>query len=427
MSDNAIELRGVGKRFTKYEDTPLLVTTALRLHRRTRRAKMWAIRDVDLDVPRGSTYGIIGRNGSGKTTLLSMIAGVTAPSEGSARVWGRIAPLIAVGVGFHRELTGRENVYLNGAILGLSERQIDQRLDAIVDFAEISGFLDTPVKFYSSGMYVRLGFAVAIHSEPEVLLVDEVLAVGDLGFQMKCYERMQRLQDSGTTIVVISHNLAVLQHICSQILLVDKGRPVFFGDPIRAIAQFHDILERDPFGEIRHQLSLPDGVDELSRARVSAELLGSDGQRVAHIETGTAVTVRAVLETAEALDDVIVGLTLTGPDGQTVYSDSTANRTMGAIGAGQSVLFTMSFVANLPTGTYSLTVTTQRDLSTFLARSKPIPFFVAGRVTVSGAADLRGVIERNDTYTLGTTVPTDAPIAAAEATAVDPAVGPHLL
>jgi lipopolysaccharide transport system ATP-binding protein len=219
---NAIEVSGAGKRYTKYEDTPMLISS-LRVRARTRRNKLWAVRGIDLEVPKGSTVGLIGRNGSGKTTLMSMMAGVTAPTEGSIRVWGRVAPLIAVGVGFHQELTGRENVYLNGSVLGLTRRQIDARMDAIVAFAEVDDFLDTPVKFYSSGMYVRLGFAVAVHSDPEVLLVDEVLAVGDLEFQKKCLGKMQEVSKSGRTIVFVSHQMNQIRRLCQRVLWLEAG------------------------------------------------------------------------------------------------------------------------------------------------------------------------------------------------------------
>ena len=395
MAGPAIELHQAGKRYTKYDDTPMLLTSALRLGRRTRRQKLWAIRGVDLSVPPGHTYGIVGRNGSGKTTLLSLIGGVTAPSEGSVRVVGRIAPLISVGVGFHRELTGRENVFLNGTILGLTRRQIEARLDDIVAFAEIPGFLDTPVKFYSSGMYVRLGFAVAVHSDPEVLLVDEVLAVGDLGFQMKCYERMEELKSRGTTVVVVSHNLGAMQRMCDRILVVHRGSPVGLDEPARAIAHFHELLESetelqvDRASGLRHE----PGVVRLT----GLEVLDEAGLSVGQVLHGTPVRVRLTADVDKDLDDVVVGFTFTGPEGQTVYTDTTANRSLGPAAAGSRLAVGMGVVANLPTGSYTVSAWVQRaDLRTLLARSRPVPFFVSGRVTVSGAADLGGTIERED-------------------------------
>lgn len=395
MTDPAIELRNAGKRYVKYDDTPMLLTSAVRLGRRTRRQKLWAIRNVDLTVEPGQTYGIIGRNGSGKTTLLSMIGGVTAPSEGSVRVVGRIAPLISVGVGFHRELTGRENIFLNGTILGLTRRQIEDRLEDIVEFAEVPGFLDTPVKFYSSGMYVRLGFAVAVHSDPDVLLVDEVLAVGDLGFQMKCYERMRDLKLKGTTIVVVSHNLGAMQHMCDQILVVHHGAPIGLDDPVRSIARFHELLE----SETELQVDRASGLRyEPGIVRTSGlEVLDESGLPAGQVLHGSPVKVRLTAEATEALDDVVVGFTFTGPDGQIVYTDTTANRSLGSVDAGEQLSVSMDVRANLPTGSYTVAAWVQRaDLRTLLTRARPVPFFVSGRVTVGGAADLGGVIERED-------------------------------
>src|SRR5579875_711372 len=227
----AVELRGVGKRYTKYVDTPMLVTSALRLRAGHRRDRLWALRGVDLDVEDGESFGVIGRNGSGKSTLMMLVGGITAPTEGSLRVWGRVAPLISVGVGFHRELTGRENIYVNGTVLGLTRRQIDRRLDAIVDFAEVEQFIDTPVKFYSSGMFVRLGFAVAVHADPDVLIVDEVLAVGDLAFQVKCYERMNEIRSRGTTVVMVSHHLGAVRRMCERVRCCTTGDRCTWGLP----------------------------------------------------------------------------------------------------------------------------------------------------------------------------------------------------
>ncbi len=191
---------------------------------RPRRTETWALRDLDLQIERGETVGVIGRNGSGKTTLLRLLSGVSAPTTGRLRVAGSIAPLIGVGVGFHPELTGRENVFVNGRLLGMSERQLRDRYDAIVDFSEIGDAIDMPVKYYSSGMFLRLGFSVAIHTDPEILLVDEILAVGDIAFQLKCLERMREVQARGTTIVVVTHNLHSLDQIAPRTVVL-QPRP----------------------------------------------------------------------------------------------------------------------------------------------------------------------------------------------------------
>lgn len=185
---------------------------------------IWALKDVSFEVQQGETIGIIGRNGAGKSTLLKVLSRITEPTSGRAMIWGRIASLLEVGTGFHPELTGRENIYLNGAILGMTRRDIQQRFDEIVAFAEIEKFIDTPVKRYSSGMYVRLAFAVAAHLEPEILVVDEVLAVGDAAFQKKCLGKMGEFANDGRTVLFVSHNMAAVSKLCLRTILLDSGR-----------------------------------------------------------------------------------------------------------------------------------------------------------------------------------------------------------
>ena len=390
---SAIEIQGAGKRYTKYDDTPMLVTSALHLRRRTRRNKLWAVQGVDLDVGEGQSMGIIGRNGSGKTTLMSMMAGITAPSVGSVRVWGRIAPLIAVGVGFHRELTGRENIYVNGTMLGLTRRQIDDRLDAIIDFAEIEEFIDTPVKFYSSGMYVRLGFSVAVHADPSVLLIDEVLAVGDLAFQVKCFERMGEILTNGTTIVVISHNMGGVVRVCQRALLLHNGRPQFLGAPTEAISRFHELLSTETEMQIDHESGsqLEPGVATLE----DVEIVSADGTPANHITSGEEVGLRITVRATRLVEDPVIGLSVLAPDGTALYIDNSAGHALGTIEPGGAAAYTMSFRAQLPTGSYTVLAWVQRpDRRTILAQSRPLAFFVAGRSTVGGVADLEASFEK---------------------------------
>jgi lipopolysaccharide transport system ATP-binding protein len=189
----------------------------------SRYEEFWAVRDVSLEVPTGSTYGLIGHNGSGKSTLLRMMAGIHRPTNGSVTINGRVSALLELGAGFHPELSGRENAYLNGAILGLSRREIDRRIDEIIDFSGLDEFIDSPVKVYSSGMYVRLGFSVAVHVDPEVLIIDEVIAVGDEDFQRRCFDHLYRLRRQGVTIVVVSHSLGLMQTLCDEVAWLDHG------------------------------------------------------------------------------------------------------------------------------------------------------------------------------------------------------------
>ena len=226
-----IEFRNVAKRFHLQEGRTLREFVPALLRGEGWSETFYALRDVTFSIGHGETYGVIGRNGSGKSTVLKLIAGVTAPSEGEVRVMGNVSPLIELGAGFHPDLTGRENIDLNAIILGMSRKEIRERYDEIVEFAELRDFIDMPVKRYSSGMYMRLGFSVAIHSDPEVLLVDEVLAVGDAAFQEKCLAKMHEFKQRGITIVFVSHSMELVRKFCERVLLLEGGRLVGDGTP----------------------------------------------------------------------------------------------------------------------------------------------------------------------------------------------------
>jgi lipopolysaccharide transport system ATP-binding protein len=222
----------------------------------------WALRDLSLAVPRGETLGIVGANGAGKSTLLKLLSGITAPTAGEIRLYGRVAALIEVGSGFHPELTGRENVYLSGSILGMRRVEITAKLENIVEFAGVRDFIDTPVKWFSSGMYVRLGFAVAAHLEPEILLVDEVLSVGDEYFQARCLSRVEELRRAGTTIIIISHDLASIERVCTRVALLERGRIVADGEPAAVIAEYRRRLIADAIDPtVEDARFLPEPVD----------------------------------------------------------------------------------------------------------------------------------------------------------------------
>jgi lipopolysaccharide transport system ATP-binding protein len=210
--------------------------------------EIWALKDVSFKVEQGEVLGIIGRNGAGKSTLLKILSRVTAPTSGKVKVKGRVASLLEVGTGFHLELTGRENVYLNGAILGMTKQEVSRKFDEIVSFAEVEQFIDTPVKRYSSGMYVRLAFAVAAHLEPEILLVDEVLAVGDAEFQKKCLGKMGEVAEEGRTVLFVSHNMGSIETLCKRGLLLDKGRIVMDDSQSSVIRHYFDLFEHSARG-----------------------------------------------------------------------------------------------------------------------------------------------------------------------------------
>lgn len=208
--------------------------------------EFWALKEIKFEIKQGERIGIIGRNGSGKTTLLKILSRITTPTTGFATVKGRVASLLEVGTGFHPELTGRENIYLNGSILGMSRKEIKSKFDDIVEFSGVGKFLDTPVKRFSSGMYVRLAFSVAAHLEPEILLVDEVLAVGDAEFQNKCLGKMQDVsQKEGRTVLFVSHNMAAVETLCSKTMVLSEGRNIFFGNTSEAIEKYLEVLKKD--------------------------------------------------------------------------------------------------------------------------------------------------------------------------------------
>ena len=242
MAEATISASGVGKRFQLHHKRATSLKERLLLHRRASSEEFWALRDVDLEIGGGLTVGLIGPNGSGKSTLLKVLSGILAPTTGTVAVRGRVASLLELGAGFNGELTGRENVYLNAAILGLSRRETSRQFDDIVAFAELEPFIDNQVKHYSSGQYVRLGFAVAVHVSPDILLVDEVLAVGDESFQRKCLTKIAEFQERGCTILFVTHSLDLVPRICGRAVVLDHGRVLHDGDPVEATERLRSLL-----------------------------------------------------------------------------------------------------------------------------------------------------------------------------------------
>src|SRR5438445_4216189 len=247
MSTTVIHGEGLGKRYRRglqvdyglrhsLED---FVRSPVASMRRKKEEMFWALKDVSLEVKEREVLGLIGRNGAGKTTLLKILSRITRPTEGWAEIHGRVGSLLEVGTGFHPELTGRENTFLSGAILGMGKAEIERKFDEIVAFAELEKFIDTPVKHYSSGMYVRLAFAVAAHLEPEILLVDEVLAVGDINFQKKCLGKMGDVAREGRTIILVSHNMAAINALASRVLMMKDGAIEFDGPTLEATARYY--------------------------------------------------------------------------------------------------------------------------------------------------------------------------------------------
>lgn len=307
MTDFAIEARDLSKRFTRHLDRRNSLKERIVRGASRNRVDFWALRNVNLSVPKGSVYGVIGHNGSGKSTLLKLVTGIYRPTSGSLQTNGRVAALIELGAGFHPDMTGRENIRLNGSILGLSKQQITDAMDDIIDFSGLRDFIDDPVKHYSSGMYVRLGFAVAVNMDPDVLLVDEVLAVGDEEFQRKCFDYLYTLRKAGKTIVVVSHGLGQLESLCDEITWLDHGEVQRTGPSSQVIAAY---LDRVNAQEAARNLDLKvvraeePGSDRAGSGQIrvrSIALTDHEGRPLQHAETGTTFSFRIELVAQEPI------------------------------------------------------------------------------------------------------------------------------
>jgi len=354
MSESPIEFKNVFKKFRKGEEydslrdlIPGLMRKAVRNQDRDglKEKEFWALQDVSFRVGRGEALGIVGPNGSGKSTTLKMLSGILVPTRGKIHVKGRLSALIEVGAGFHPDLTGRENIYLNGAILGMDRREIQRKMDTITDFSGVSEFIDTPVKRYSSGMYARLGFAIAAHVDPEILLVDEVLSVGDYTFQGKCIQKMHEILKNGTTVIFVSHNMEAVLSLCDRAILLLGGRVAIEGAPSEVIAEYYKVggswtprLSDRKKASIR-KISFK-GVDSFSKA----------------LRPGTQLQCTVLIECMENCR-LSPGLFLTQYGG--FVFDTTYGRMEGkalSLAAGDKMELVWNISLNLPNGSYDLGV-----------------------------------------------------------------------
>jgi ABC-type polysaccharide/polyol phosphate transport system ATPase subunit len=389
VSGASIELAGVGKRYVKYHDSPMLAHALLKLAARTRSDTLWALRDVTLSVAAGECLGVIGRNGSGKSTMLQLLGGITAPTEGTVKVHGRVAPLISVGVGFHPELTGRDNVFLNGTILGMSRRNIERQFDEIAAFAEIGDFIDTPVKFYSSGMQVRLGFAVAVQADPNVLLVDEVLAVGDFAFQVKCLKRIDEIRQAGASVLLVSHNLSMIERLCQRSVVLHNGTVRYDGATAEAIATLHSLLDVD---EARDQVSAapfePDVADV-----TGFDVLDEHGAVVNASTTGSRLTARMTVKAHRDIERPFAGLTIDGPRGDVIYHQGNRHQPYPPLRAGEERTYTIDWTAQFPSGSYVVRLFIAKVEAvanvTVLSNADPVALYVQGDRETYGVVDVQ--------------------------------------
>jgi len=317
----AVTVEALSKRFRLYHDRNQSLKAAVMRGRRARYEEFWALRDVSLEIAEGVTYGFIGTNGSGKSTLLKCLARILEPDEGSCRTRGKVSALLELGAGFHPELSGRENVYLNGSILGLSKAELDRRFDDIVEFAGLERFIDTPVKNYSSGMYVRLGFSVAINVDPDILLVDEVLAVGDEQFQRRCNERFADLRAEGRTIVVVSHSLGSIQAICDEVAWLDQGVLRSVGEAGEVVNEYlTEVHQERGTGEI-HATAGRWGSREIALEEI--EVLDADGVAATLIRTGQPLTFRFHWSAPEPVVRPVFTLAVHTLDGTAITNPNT--------------------------------------------------------------------------------------------------------
>lgn len=340
--ENIIKIQGIGKRYRlgaqkglfNYKTMRGALTNALKAPLRVLRSSptnnedpryFWALKDVSFDVQRGEVVGVIGRNGAGKTTLLKILSQITEPTEGEVRIKGRVASLLEVGTGFHPELTGRENIFMNGAILGMSRAEVKRKFDEIVAFAELEKFIDTPVKRYSSGMYVRLAFSIAGHLEPEILLVDEVLAVGDAGFQKKCLGKMEDVtRKEGRTVLFVSHNMSAINALCSRCILLDGGRLVMNGKTAEVTAYYHAtaLTSREVIEDLRHLPRTGSGKAKFSSIKIHG--IAENGAMMQVPVTGGDIMIETIVEAYDEINQANLAIIIYDSNGYRLIDVNTA-------------------------------------------------------------------------------------------------------
>jgi ABC-2 type transport system ATP-binding protein len=354
MSTPAVSIKNVTKFFRLYHEKNQYLKTALLRGRRSRFEEFCALNSVSFDIPRGSTFGIIGSNGSGKSTLLKCLTGILSPDEGTVDVRGSVAALLELGSGFHPDLSGRENVFLNGAILGMSQKDLTSKFDDIVEFAGLQNFIDMPVKNYSSGMAVRLGFAIAINVDPEILIVDEVLAVGDDEFQLKCYEKIEQFRAAGKTIVIVSHGLGDIQRICDEVAWIEKGELRRLGDPAEIVPEY---LSTSRSGTSVSESSSGHqwGTGEVTFESVT--FIDDGGNPSNTLSTGRDATVRVVMNCRQSFEDSLLTLRISDPHADNVWmSNSRQNNTPLPITRGTHVVDVRLHDVPLLDGVYELSL-----------------------------------------------------------------------
>ncbi|HVT66049.1 MAG TPA: ABC transporter ATP-binding protein [Mycobacteriales bacterium] len=392
-----IRFENVGKRYV-LNNSPLLISKLVP-RRRQGLSEIWALKDISFAIDEGETVAIVGTNGAGKTTTLRLIAGVSAPTEGRLQVAGNVAPLIGIGVGFNPELSGRENIFVNGQLLGMTADEVRRNYDSIVAFSELEDYLESPVKYYSSGMFLRLGFSVAVHTQPQILVVDEILAVGDAAFQVKCNARIQELQQSGTTVVLVTHNLGLAVRMAKRAIVLNKGGLVFDGDASEAMGVYHTILSE--IRDVSDTAKLDAGVDPdglLGRADVDLDILDHTGAPNRHLQTGERFTVSVKAEFSHEVEDPCLGVGIVPTEGHDIVASAFTKpgEYRGVHGPGKPLVATVELDNHLATRSYRVhaeVFDSQRKW--LLGASNRETFFVKSNSKYFGTVDLGGTVTVN--------------------------------
>lgn len=399
---NALEIRNVSKRFRIYHERKDSLKETILRRSRASFEEFWALKDVTLDVPEGQTIGFIGKNGTGKSTLLKLIAKILQPDNGAIAVNGKVSALLELGAGFHPDLTGRENIYLNGAILRLSKKQIDDRIDDIIAFSELEEFIDLPVKNYSSGMYARLGFATAVNVDPDILLIDEVLAVGDQSFQQKCYEKINKFKRDGKTIVFVSHDLDSVARICDRAVFLIDGKVVMDGEPNKTVAAYRAWMadqDRAAF-EAQGVATSAERFGTKEAEITSVSLTGADGKQTKTVKSGEDTIVKVDVTFNADAQDPIFGMVVRASDDAYLYDTNTMwrGRKTGKFTKGQKVMVEFSQKMGLTAGAYFLTVAVAyADATHFMDwRTNVLEFHVEDDGKQRGAVNLGSTLTVTD-------------------------------
>ena len=391
----SVIVEDVWESFRLYHDRPLGLKDRIAGRRRTTVEEFWALQGVSLEVSPGQTVALIGANGSGKSTLLKILARILTPTRGRIEIKGRTAALLELGAGFHGDLTGRENVYLNASILGFSKRDVDRIFDDIVDFAELHRHIDTPVRNYSSGQYVRLGFGVAVHLEPEIFLVDEVLSVGDARFQARCFDRVRRMQREGTTIIVVTHDLDLASTMCERAILLDGGQVADAGVSHEVVTHYRERVaegQREEPG--RFEGGEVHGSGDMAVGNI--ELHGGEGPDGTLIYAGEPFAVSYRATACRPVQNPVFGLIVRSADGTYLFDTNTLwrHQKTGSFEPGEQVEVRFDLRANLLSGVYMVSVAAASEdgRQPFDWHTDALGFEVQGPTDTRGFAHLEGTI-----------------------------------